>query len=298
MTINGSAFDDVIQISYINAALGHEVEINGSFACYVPPETTSVEIYADGEALYHSDNTAGGNDFIDIQLSAAHLSLSVFAAGGNDIVFGGPGHDYIHGGHGDDQMTGASGNDTVATGYGLDDISGGSGNDQLYSGFSGYDVGYEERSGNTSYDYGTADRAKLLTGREGNDTISGGYAVDVIAGGGGHDHLIGKGMRDVIFGGPGNDLIYGDTQNWGSSSDGRDDMIGGSGNDTLRGGKGADIFIGDEGDDLFEAAASFGTIGVTDYDPDSYFSGGDGTDTAVLGNGDHDRPIASVEIVS
>lgn len=78
-----------------------------------------------------------------------------------------------------------------------------------------------------------------LFGDNGNDTLSGGVGADVLSGGNGDDTLIGGAGADQFFGGRGNDLLI-----W-NPGDGSDKLDGGSGFDTMlfNGGAGAEDFF-------------------------------------------------------
>jgi Ca2+-binding RTX toxin-like protein len=167
-----------------------------------------------------ADRAAGGNgndvvlggsggDFLagDGGLAAAGFP---FPPNGDDVVVGGDGDDALFGDAffysgpegGANLLLGGAGNDSVTGGYGADTAFGGSGDDRI----QGY--GPPGPTAGATVALRDADRADLLLGGAGNDTIDGG--------GGG----------DTMLGGPGDD--------W---------LIGGAGNDTMAGGTGADRFV-------------------------------------------------------
>ncbi|MEH2285014.1 MAG: calcium-binding protein [Nostoc sp.] len=185
-------------------------------------------------------NGQGGNDKID--------GLS-----GNDLLRGGTGNDTLIGGEGDDTLNGGTGNDTLNGGEGDDSLYGGTGNDLLRGGAGNDNLfgGSENDTllGGTGDDrltigYSNLDSLggnQLLSGDDGNDTLSAGYIVNprqegyipyssgssTLNGGAGDDYLIvnvSKG-NNLLNGGDGNDTF---SKNY-------------SGNDTIDGGKGDDL---------------------------------------------------------
>ena len=135
----------------------------------------------------------------------------VFAADGNDQLFGGAGNDYLGGGDGDDLLEGGAGND---------DLHGGDDND-------------------------------VLRGNEGDDLLWGEFGDDLLEGGDGVDLLYGFSGEDQLSGGPGNDLVYGQGDDDVVRGDDGDDRVrGNNGNDTLYGGSGNDFMMADHGDDV------------------------------------------------
>jgi Ca2+-binding RTX toxin-like protein len=143
-----------------------------------------------------------------------------------------------------------------------------------------------------------SDRAEILGGDDGDDTLHAGAGGDFLFGGHGNDQLFGEAGNDVLVGGNGDDGLFGGADN--------DVLSGGAGNDSLTGGTGADIFVYslavDEGDDRildFSTAEgdrlSFvsvtntdapGTLGIEDV-VDSFVDGGGAgaVDTLVLDSG-------------
>ncbi|MCA3510992.1 MAG: hypothetical protein IOC72_10060, partial [Rhodobacter sp.] len=78
----------------------------------------------------------------------------------------------------------------------------------------------------------------------GNDTAWGGYGSDLILGRDGDDTLYGEWDNDLVHGENGNDLVFG--------QDGNDDLTGGAGWDRLWGGSGSDrMWGGTEGDEMY-----------------------------------------------
>ena len=125
-------------------------------------------------------------------LAALRVTPSDWAAGGNDLLFGGAGDDEIQGGAGDDTILGEQGDDVI---FGdLDFVL-----SATYTAGSGI-TGIELVGGN-------------LPG--GNDLLLGGAGADRITGGPGNDRLAGDAGDDELRGGvgpdypnPGEDLIY------------------------------------------------------------------------------------------
>jgi Ca2+-binding RTX toxin-like protein len=115
-------------------------------------------------------------DVIDLS-NDSRFGLEVWAAGGDDTVFGSPQADLLIGGTGEDHLQGNDGDDTLY-GWTEDDwLFGGRGNDTLSGG----------------------DGADGLLGGRGNDTMDGGAGNDGFNGGLG---------RDTMTGGSGVDTYY------------------------------------------------------------------------------------------
>lgn len=133
-----------------------------------------------------------------------------------------------------------------------------------------------------------------IDGGTGNDTITGGPATstapDVITGGAGNgnDTITGVEGNDSLTGGGGNDTIEGsggdDTLNGEAGKDplsggaGNDTLNGGANDDTLNGGVGADTLNGNDGNDTLSGPS---TDGVVDH-----LDGGADTDACEPGGGD------------
>jgi hypothetical protein len=111
---------------------------------------------------------------------------TITAAGGPDIVHGGPRGERVLGGSGDDALSGRGGRDVIETGSGDDSADGGAGNDRITA------------QGGINH----------LDGGAGADVIaSRGGGTDTLAiGGPGNDRLIAAGSRTNMWGGPGNDV--------------------------------------------------------------------------------------------
>jgi len=85
----------------------------------------------------------------------------------------------------------------------------------------------------------------MLSGGDGDDTLTGSASDDTLDGGAGNDTLNGRGGNDTLAGGPGNDIL-----------------IGGQGTDTMSGGDGDDQFVWNPGDgsDVIEGDAGNDTM--------------------------------------
>jgi broad specificity phosphatase PhoE len=115
-----------------------------------------------------------------------------------------------------------------------------------------------------------------------DDVLNGGEDNDLIAG------LLGD---DTLYGNGGDDVLRGDLDNRspGGAIGGNDVISGGDGNDRIGGKGGNDLLSGDAGDDIIWGDAGDDTImGVTGNDilAGDDFSGGNGADLFVFGNGD------------
>ncbi|WP_415519763.1 MAG: calcium-binding protein [Desulfovibrio aminophilus] len=249
---------------------------------------------------------------------------TLYGGSGNDTLIGGSGTENIlSGGAGDDvyvmQADGSwnyfsesGGTDTVRFAAGITpaDVkvwaNNGSGGNSLYMNIFG-STGFNIRDffSNTNkqierfeFADGTVwtldevlEKARYLDGTEGNDTLTGHYALNgIIHGYGGNDLLAGASGADLLDGGDGNDTLQGnggsDTLYGGAGNDyltagpvgslldggaGVDTLYGGSGNDTLIGGSGTEnILSGGAGDDVYVMQADGSW---------NYFSESGGTDT-------------------
>ena len=115
----------------------------------------------------------------------------------------------------------------------------------------------------------------VITGRNGSDKLRGNQGNDSLSGGDGHDFLRGGSGDDTLNGGNGNDYLNGgiglDVINGDGGNDtllgkiGTDTLNGGSGNDTLDGGVDDDILTGGSGTDQFIFANDSGSDRITDF---------------------------------
>ena len=257
-------------------------------------------------------NGTEGDDFLTGRTSTS--SGDTLQGGlGNDVLSGLAGSDILRGGAGDDVLEGGAGSDTLDGGddnqatAGLGDTiryaastavninlatltaSGGEAAGDIIVHVGGVST-IENVTG--SNDLATGDvlvgdgRANILSGLDGDDTLTGGAGDDVLLGGAGNDvisggdgednidagdgddtNVSGGNGRDLIVGGEGNDTLYGDA--------GDDQLDGGLGNDTLWGGADNDVLSGNEGQDTLH-----GGLG------DDSLSGGAGNDILNGGDGD------------
>ncbi|WP_162798615.1 calcium-binding protein [Sulfitobacter sp. SK012] len=148
------------------------------------------------------------------------------------------------------------------------------------------------------------ERAQVISGSVGDDTISVGGGNDRVFSGAGHDFvaaglgndMVGSGSgwdtvnggwgNDSIYGGSGNDLIRGQgghDELWGGNQN--DIVEGGAGNDLLGGGRGDDIVRGGDGNDTVYAFWGADRIGGGNGNDEIW--GGYGTDT-IWGDGGSD----------
>lgn len=186
------------------------------------------------------------------------LTIGV-AAGGGNVLYGGPGSDHLLGGGGVDTLYGGDGNDFVAGGPGNDIIDGDGPNCLVTSGSvygstlciaSGTPTGAQilatasATPGSNYLDYNdrtapvTVNLGSVLTGASRASQIGVSSERDDVVncsnlrGGSGADILTGNAADNIIYGGPGDDTIN-----------------GGAGNDSLYGDNGDDTVSGDAGDD-------------------------------------------------
>ncbi|MCR5563167.1 MAG: hypothetical protein K6F46_07345, partial [Desulfovibrio sp.] len=132
--------------------------------------------------------------------------------------------------------------------------------------------------------WGADNRADLLFGGEGNDTLYGKSGDDALVGGEGNDTLNGGAGDDTLFGGAGNDELHGgdgdDTLNGEADND---TLFGGAGNDYLDGGAGSDTLYGDDGNDIMV------------YDKGDLFYGGEGIDFLIGGGGKGNSAVDALQ---
>ncbi len=117
----------------------------------------------------------------------------------------------------------------------------------------------------------------VVTGTNGNDTLTGTSAIDGMLGLEGDDTLNGLDSNDILDGGDGEDTLSGD--------DGNDQLYGGEDDDLLFGGAGNDSYFGDEGDDLLLGSAGADTLNGNDgTDIASYIAAADGVAISLDGS--------------
>lgn len=115
------------------------------------------------------------------------------------------------------------------------------------------------------------DKATVVSGTAGADTLTGAAAADVIYAGAGDD---------IISAGAGNDLVYG--------GQGNDRLHGGAGNDILVGGPGSDVFEWRLGDALPAGSTASAPVDVIrDFDGRAPADGGDVLDLRDLLQGEN-----------
>ena len=192
--------------------------------------TTSI----DGGAGEDSATILGAGD-VTLDLTATSIERLTGGSGNDHFTVGaGPEGRFITGGAGDDTITGGSGDDSLSGGEGADTISGGAGDDKIVAdaldtidggagtdtliieGDAGVDLnlsdlGIEVAFGSEGNDTFTTDPStgRVMFGRGGNDTLTGGNGNDFLSGGAGNDRLEGGfGDDTYTFGrGGGQDVI-------------------------------------------------------------------------------------------
>lgn len=188
---------------------------------------------------------------------------------GNNWLDGKEGADTMIGGRGDDSYRVDNAGDLVteAAGQGVDtvitsiDYTLGAGveNLSMSSDSSAGIKGYGNELANSMSDWIGSD---LLSGLDGNDTLSGGTVLS-------------PGASDTLDGGNGDDLLSAGRYAYSS-----DVLYGGEGNDTLTVKAGANSLYGGGGDDLLQSGSGGMYHGPTDY-----LDGGAGNDTLQGGGG-------------
>lgn len=206
------------------------------------------------------------------------------AAGGADVISGGPQNDIAYGGLANDTIAGNEHDDYLEGNNGTDTVNGNTGDDQLIGGSSQEASAGVGRPDNGDFLFGDEDEdliagdnarftsgpvTRLLQGRDvpqvqitlldlglapvagtsGSDLINGGASNDVLLGQSGTDRVQGSFGADYAEGGPGIDWVEGNA--------GDDDLVGGSyvgttigqpdAADMLLGGEHSDAILGDNG---------------------------------------------------
>ena len=273
---------------------------------------------------------------------------------GGDQLYGGLGGDNLTGGDGADLLVGDAGNDILNGGAGTDRFDGGAGADTFNGGADTDRVDYnvattlildgtgvggagstgealgdtfnsiEHIVGSQLGDTITLDTTVFqVSGRGGDDTLTGSTAANQINGGDGADTINGGGGSDLLFGNAGADIVNtqsaaGDVSRaWGG--DGEDNITGGlgndilfseadndildgaNGNDKLNGGTGADIMEGGAGNDRFfddDGAASGDIYTDTSGIDQIFYSGGGAFDFSAPGADTYTTDIEWVQFTS
>jgi Ca2+-binding RTX toxin-like protein len=225
----------------------------------------------------------GGDDTMEVALSAQKATNYWYADSGTDTVTGGEATDYYYGG---------------VIGAGVVDL--GFGDDFAYGGLRASTI-----SGNFGND--------IINGSPFGDSLSGGLDNDTITGDFGDDTIYAGDGNDIITGGYGADLIHGDygddlikPSQFGYWAYVRDTVFGGAGNDTitesarsisLHGGSGDDLFQtvgaanihGDYGNDRFEIGTSGLRVQKDHINQKTNVYAGDGNDKVDVYGAPNDR---------
>ncbi|MEO8242416.1 MAG: calcium-binding protein [bacterium] len=226
--------------------------------------------------------------------------VDIWASNGNDILTGGKLDDTLRGGGGDDTLSGLGGDDLVDVGTGNFAAFGGGGTDTLVIDLSNeFDPVRLSLDGHfklsTNLTVGSADGFEVfsvttgagddhLTGDALNDSLNGATGADVLYGAGGDDLLtLGLGAGRA-YGGDGNDHITYSNSFFDPTPDPGDLANGGAGDDwiefALGGNNKADGGIGNDRISVRYDSSTYGTV--------NQFTGGDGDDSVLGGNGaDH-----------
>ncbi len=134
---------------------------------------------------------------------------------------------------------------------------------------TGVQIGHDDLGNILTDGIAEPNRADILYGSEGNNSLNSGGGNDWIIAKGGDDVLIGGAGTDILASNDGNDHLYADSQisietaiadgnsqtgsgskgDWLASGSGDDTLIGGTGNDVVSGGGGQDLLVGGAGDD-------------------------------------------------
>jgi Ca2+-binding RTX toxin-like protein len=185
LTVNGSAGNDVIQVSRSVGPLFDRLDViengfvTGSFAT---GSVSSIQMYGNAGndvmavgggvgAVYM--NGGDGNDY----LYGGDGSDTLDGWNGDDYISGGNGNDSLWGYAGNDQITGGAGNDSCMGENGSDTITGGAGNDNLYGGndndyFFACDGTGDYIDGGAGWDTAQVDKREWWEPWAANDSVS------------------------------------------------------------------------------------------------------------------------------
>jgi hypothetical protein len=209
--------------------------------CVHEPDSVSSIVYLDlGDLDDRSDTPLGFAAIVDAGPGDDVLHGSRLSGGdGDDVLAGTDSADFLGGGAGDDTLSAGPGDDTVGGGPGTDALMAGEGTDLItYEGRSerltvdladpGPDGAASENDSISDAENLTGGNASdVLRGTDGPNKIDGGGVSnrngDVISGRGGDDDLTGTKAVDRISGGDGDDKIWGVR--------GPDRLSGGAGDD-------------------------------------------------------------------
>lgn len=204
VTINPAALLELGTGYYVTVGAGAVLDYAGNaveawgMAGGTQFETRPAGNYIGGTAL---NNRLTGTAAADVMMGFA----------GNDSLSGGAGHDTLNGGTGNDTMAGGAGNDSYYVDSARDLVSEtfNAGTDTVHTVLGSYTLGnYVEAlvyEGAAKF-AGTGNTwANVITGGEGNDSLSGLAGNDTLYGGAGDDQLRGGAGLDQLFGGDGAD---------------------------------------------------------------------------------------------
>jgi Ca2+-binding RTX toxin-like protein len=194
----------------------------------VPGATLSANV--EEIRLIETANLVTGANTDETIVANSFLASTIYARGGDDVLWGGALADTLDGGDGDDIIRGQAGADRMFGGLGNDQFVVNdlgvvitellnSGTDTAWVAVNGFsmplnvEIGRLSAPGATQLSGSEGDedlvaniaQASLLNGNGGNDVLWGSAFADTINGGLGDDILRGQGGNDVMAGGAGND---------------------------------------------------------------------------------------------
>lgn len=214
--------------------------------------------------------TIEGNGFNNSFVGNDTQNDSIWGAGGDDLIDGGPasggGNDFLDGGTGIDRLYGGDGDDTLIGGNDTanDSLFGGAGTDT-----ADYSRYLTDLTPNPSFtNNNTAVNVNLATGvatGRGTDSLS---SIENVLGGGGADIITGNDAANLLYGGGGADILYGGI--------GVDTIDGGAGSDTIYGGADNDLLYGGADTDTLSYANAAAGVSVN---LTTGIATGEGTDT-------------------
>ncbi|MGL4962774.1 MAG: calcium-binding protein [Inquilinus sp.] len=165
-------------------------------------DQVNFQIDPDGAVIDLLDNDPYEDTFIDIE--------NVYGSGSNDRFYGDGGRNILEAVGGDDVLDGRGGSDVLRGGAGADQLNGGGGEGSdtvsYYLSSIGVTVDLATGTGHGGEAEGdTLTGFEILSGSQGDDSLTGDTLANTLQGWNGSDVLTGGGGKDMLFGGAGAD---------------------------------------------------------------------------------------------
>ncbi len=161
---------------------------------------------AEGDTLTGFEILSGSQG--DDHLAGDALANTLQGWNGNDEIAGAGGNDTVEGGDGNDSLSGDTGADVLRGGAGADQLNGGDGSDTVSYYFSSIGVTVDLATGTGHGGDAEGDTLtgfEILTGSQGNDSLTGDALANTLQGWNGNDVLEGGIGKDALTGGAGAD---------------------------------------------------------------------------------------------